>query len=124
MSFACTVTLGAGSFWSVVTLPAIAPRPACATNAEAERSMTKIRESRLTVAILLHPAQDETLQVIRLRDADEHGMIPPLHPLFDDRHRSMAVDLLFVNHRSKHLLVHVVGTAAGDEIPAGSEQTH
>ena len=25
MSFACTVTLGAGSLWSVVTLPAIAP---------------------------------------------------------------------------------------------------
>src|SRR5436190_22912417 len=124
MSFACTVTLGAGSLWSVVTLPAIAPRPACATRAAAERSITKTRETCLTVAILLHPAQDEAFQVIGLRHPEEDGMIAALHAFFDDRHRRVAVDRCLVNNRRKHLLVDVVRTAARYKVPARIQQPH
>src|SRR5688500_1693080 len=70
----------------------------------------------------LHPPQDEALQVVGLRHAEQHRVIASLHPLLDHRERGVTVGGGVLQHLGEHRFVDVVGAAAGDEVAAGRQQ--
>src|SRR4029079_19727480 len=67
--------------------------------------------------------ENEALQVIGFRNAEQDGMIAALHPLLDDGDLRVAVDGGFVEDLSERRLVHVVGAAAGHKVPSRVQQT-
>src|SRR5258705_3608647 len=95
------------------------PRPDWATSVAAASIQTRTIAARVTGVILLHAAEDEALQVIRLRYTRQDWMIAALHSFLDDRDERMAVDGGLVDHRAEHLFVDVVRATAGNEKSAG-----
>src|ERR1044071_2689762 len=90
----------------------------------APRSTSRRMATRFTGEMLLHPAQDEALQIVGLGDADEDRVIASLHAFFDDGYRSVTIHRRLVNDGGEHLLVDVVGAAARNQISTRIEQPH
>ena len=81
-------------------------------------SLLPARTSRVTLQL----SEDEALQVVGLRHAEQHRMIAALHPLLDHRDVRLRVDRRVVDDLGERRLVDVVRTAAGHERAARVEQ--
>ena len=102
-------TIGDVTSSTAAMSPAIAPR-----NSRAASHATPAAVSSIA-AILGELSQDEALQVVGFRHAEQHRMIASLHPLLDDRDVRLRVDRGVVDDLGERRLVDVVRAAAGDE---------
>src|SRR6478752_3781297 len=78
--------------------------------------------SRPWTASLLDFAQDEALQIVRLRYAEKNRMIAALHPLFDDCDLRLRIDGGVIHDLRELRFADVIRAAAGDQRPSRLQQ--